>query len=874
MKADDFIPKDLAATVAKAVEEGIRSGAKRGFSGGDFLQDLKDQMEEIQKDQKATEFNEKVRKIVAGGMLSTKQAELEVLKDQHIETNNSLITEYQRNAAVIERLMLLAEEMGNMSRFYQFQEKLTALQGDIDGLVAQNEQIKDNTKQMQDLLKQQEESNEALEKSAEINQKIANASEWLKKYQEGWENIQDILKTPELAKAVFLDAVIDKLGEAYESFESFRKMGLTAGQAVGAQFKSMDIMSLLGLSDTKGVLQGVVEEYGNINALSKETVSDLGMMAHHFGIAGQEALKVNAALSQMPGETAKTAAHAMEHVGHMAELEGIAPAKIMRDMAEQTETMALYSKGGAEGFGKAAIELHKMGIEIGTAAKMAEGLLDFENSINKQMEASVLLGREINLDKARELSLLGDLEGATKEVLKNVGGAAEFDRMNVMEKKALAEAAGLTVAELQKTIDAQEESNKYFGEGATLGERALGTILEYGGAAAGFLKENGELLLAGTQFILDGNLAKMAGYAADAAFWVKEKAHMLWKFGMQKIMGKGAQSVKDVAGDKTELPKTDTVSDASKKMGGGGMVKEFKKNMQELAEGFKAMGQPDVRSGVINTLIAGPALLIAVPAIPFLLFMGKVDLKSLEQNFTSLATGLKEMGGTFIGSAALVAFAVAGTLAIPSLIFLGGLALIGKGAELGLKALGRGLVALGTPATAVAALIGIGLIAALGVAMIPFAYALSLVTPLVEAFGNIIVGVLASVPPIITAIADGFVTMFTTVSQNIGALLALGPALMMIGTGLSIMSLAGIGALPIIGALAGLAVVAPALTGLGASLGGLFGGGEGEKEDKMDTLIAEIRELKVIASQGGQVSMDGKKVGEVIRLGLNSAGIR
>jgi hypothetical protein len=107
-----------------------------------------------------------------------------------------------------------------------------------------------------------------------------------------------------------------------------------------------------------------------------------------------------------------------------------------------------------------------------------------------------------------------------------------------------------------------------------------------------------------------------------------------------------------------------------------------------------------------------------------------------------------------------------------------------------------------------------------------------------------------------------------------------GPGLSLVATsmlgiagGLSTIAIAGMAALPIIGALIGLAAVAPALSGLGASLGGILGGG-GEESDQMDTLIGKIDQLIAVASSGGEVKMDGKKVGEVIRLGLNSAGIR
>lgn len=81
--------------------------------------------------------------------------------------------------------------------------------------------------------------------------------------------------------------------------------------------------------------------------------------------------------------------------------------------------------------------------------------------------------------------------------------------------------------------------------------------------------------------------------------------------------------------------------------------------------------------------------------------------------------------------------------------------------------------------------------------MIPFAFALSLLTPLVEAFGNIFIGIFSALPPIIEAVAAGIVTVFggigdliTTVVGNlilladpsiVMGLYTLAPALIAIG---------------------------------------------------------------------------------------------
>jgi hypothetical protein len=93
-----------------------------------------------------------------------------------------------------------------------------------------------------------------------------------------------------------------------------------------------------------------------------------------------------------------------------------------------------------------------------------------------------------------------------------------------------------------------------------------------------------------------------------------------------------------------------------------------------------------------------------------------------------------------------------------------------------------------------------------------------------------------------------------------------------IGAGLGMMALAGLMALPIIGALIGLAAVAPAL----GALGSIFGGGEegGEKEDKMQLIADKLDQLIAVASKGGEINMDGRKVGEIVRLGLNTSNVR
>jgi uncharacterized membrane protein YccF (DUF307 family) len=189
----------------------------------------------------------------------------------------------------------------------------------------------------------------------------------------------------------------------------------------------------------------------------------------------------------------------------------------------------------------------------------------------------------------------------------------------------------------------------------------------------------------------------------------------------------------------------------------------------------------DTYKGVGALALFAPVGVIANFAIPFLTFMGLVPLKKLVGNFTALGIGLQAMSKTFVGSAALGAFGIAGLIAIPSLVFLGGIALIGSAAAAGLGALAGGLSVLGGAAIPLGFL-GVALIAALGISMIPFGIALGFTAPLVEAFGNIIIGVFGAMPAIIGAVADGFVKVFGVMTmENVGAMYMMSGAMLSMG---------------------------------------------------------------------------------------------
>jgi hypothetical protein len=600
----------------------------------------------------------------------------------------------------------------------------------------------------------------------------------LEEYAKGWEKIKSKIKAivtdPQVAKAVFLTSMAKKAEEVYESFEKLEQSGLTVGQRVDYMAKGFSLMSAVGLSDTKGVLDEMVATMGTMNSLTSAEVDHVGHLAKEMGVTGQEAFGLVEGFSKLPGETMATATHAADYVKSLSKANGVAPGKITKEIAKNTELMALGGYKSAKAFTEAAMKAQKMGVELSTTSRVMNGLLNFENSINKQMEASVLLGKEINLDRARQLALEGKSVEATEEVLKNVGGQAAFDKMNVLQKQALAEATGMTVEELNKAADAQAEKNKYSGEEAGLLKNSLGVMMEYGGAGVKLMNESGMAVLAAIQLIQTLNLKKVAGYLADKAHGVWEKVSSIWRT---------ADKTKEIA-QENALAASKQRSAAADKMKGGGMMGGM--NAGSLLKGAAAM-----------VIMAGALYLLGKAVQQF----ADIDWTTMSKAGAALlGLGLAMIGLNY----ALAPLAASGILELTALSLL---------------AFGAAALMLG---------VGIGF-AAEGMSL--------LVTSLKDVpFENLV---------------------------------ALPLAFMGIGAGLYLMAAAGLAALPILGALTALAVVAPALSGLGAAFGKISGGGESDESDPVVKALEALgTKIDQLAAQPVIVNIDGSKVGEAVRLKL------
>ena len=87
-----------------------------------------------------------------------------------------------------------------------------------------------------------------------------------------------------------------------------------------------------------------------------------------------------------------------------------------------------------------------------------DGLLNFQESLNAEITASVMIGRQLNFQKARELALNNDIEGAMAEVVSQLGTEEDFLALNALQRESLAKSIGVSVEQMAKFVSKDKEA--------------------------------------------------------------------------------------------------------------------------------------------------------------------------------------------------------------------------------------------------------------------------------------------------------------------------------------------------------------------------------------------------------------------------------
>ena len=787
--------------------------------------------------------------------------EAQAALDKHLRTTNALNdAEKERIGTVRDLAKAMGESYSSTKALLAVREKTRSLEKEMKTLL--ESEALENDKSVKMAEKALKLKRKEIEQQAAINDKI---NYFKKKFKQFY----DLATDPKIAKGLFLVAAADKAMEISGTLmDAQHSMGLSYTQGLamaGTLAKSAGSGMLLGIGFEKSAKAAgaLATEMGDLDSVTSTAIVAVAKLSKTYGVSEASGAKLFKQIKLMSNESDKMVKHQMLSVANLAKANNVAPGAVMEDMAQSSEFMAKFGGKSALSMAETAVQAAKLGTNMAAIDQMMTSILDIETSIEKEMQVSVLLGRQISFDRARQLAMAGDTVGATKAILQQVGGIAEFEKMSVIQRKALADAAGVDLATMQSMIGNKEKQIEMgLVEASTL-EKSLGFIMGTGKTIKnnmGLLSATSNMLINSDKMRIKERIQKGIQYGKDVAHWLKEKAHLGWKklFGgggeaetpVDNLKDKAKDMVEEKGGDLLDKGKDkimDKLGDSGEEAPGGGMMKGMAKiDMKKVIQGAAAMvivaAAVFVFAKAVQEFMGVSWEAVGMAVVSMLALVGAVALLgAIMMSGVGALAIIAGAAAMLIVAGAMLVLAIALNIvsqAIPNFLLLIPM----------LRELSMGLLTF-APAIPIMPLIGYGLIllgAGFGIA----------------AVGVGLFGLVGGVE-IITGLAAGM-AILTPLASGIGALgLAfgiLGLGIMSLGASLVMLT----PMLPTLLLLGGLAM------GVGAIVGGMSGGGD--KDDSSNVIAEKLDILIDLMSQPGVVNMDGKKVGDVIALARGPMG--
>lgn len=254
-----------------------------------------------------------------------------------------------------------------------------------------------------------------------------------------------------------------------------RQLGLGTEAAARTRDRFAEIAQSSGSSrfNTEKLVQAnanLNQTLGTSVEFSGEMLKSFIELTEYMGVSNEAAAKL-ATLGKITGQTSSEfAGNLALSVANANKANGVfvSTASAFEKIKNLSATTLLNLRRNPQALGEAIVLTEKLGLSFEQLKSTSQSLLDFESSISNELEAELLTGRQLNLERARSAALRGDDVTLARELARQVGNVAEFERMNVIQRESLAKAFGMSADQMGEMLIKQELMNKLGNEAKNL----------------------------------------------------------------------------------------------------------------------------------------------------------------------------------------------------------------------------------------------------------------------------------------------------------------------------------------------------------------------------------------------------------------------
>jgi hypothetical protein len=419
------------ANQLNTVSDAISKTLKRGL-----VSDIKETIKNTENLIKAQSRAEK-------GLL--KQSEIQKLQNQLAE--NRALFDARRNIALQNEIELTQEEIKLFEEQLELQEK---------ALSAVKELNKESSKNfgLLDL---------ALDSATGFANKLDKSGKLAKVLNGDLNNTQKLTLATQSAFLILVNGIL----QASDNIAAIAKnTGVSADEAqrLQANFADAAIESgklFINSKDLNKAFGELSSQTGLIADFGGETLVTQATLTKQLGLSAGQAGKLSL-LSRIQGkDTESILSNTVKTVGAISKQNGVAlnAKSILDEISNISAAIAVSLGSNPVALAEAASQAKLFGANLSTVDAIASSLLDFETSITNELQAELLIGKNINLEKARQAALNNDLAGLSKELANNEEIIQAFSTGNRIQQEAAAAAIGLSRDQLAEIALQQEFNN-------------------------------------------------------------------------------------------------------------------------------------------------------------------------------------------------------------------------------------------------------------------------------------------------------------------------------------------------------------------------------------------------------------------------------
>ena len=202
----------------------------------------------------------------------------------------------------------------------------------------------------------------------------------------------------------------------------------------------------------------LASQTGIVSSFGGDTLVSFTQLTEQLGLGAEQATQL-ALVSRLQGTSTKsTLENTVATVNAINKQNGVnlSSKEIFNDISSASKAIVVSLGMNPQLLAQAAAEARSLGSTLSEIDQIAESLLNFESSIENELTAELLTGKQLNFEKARLLALNNDLAGVSKELADNEELFSSFANGNRITQQAIADTIGVSRDQMAEMVMQQK----------------------------------------------------------------------------------------------------------------------------------------------------------------------------------------------------------------------------------------------------------------------------------------------------------------------------------------------------------------------------------------------------------------------------------